>query len=867
MLRAFLGVVMSESWVVVKFGGTSVSSLACWKNIVKVVEGHRASGARVLVVCSAPATISDTLDAILEQAKQGDYAKALAAIELCYRELADDLGLDANALLQDYFDGLAKLLEGISLVGEMGPRVQAKVMSYGEIMLTTLGAAYLAQQALEVAWQDARDLLTVLPDPQASMSSRYLSVRCDGSINLALMDQLQKQAAPVLVTQGFIAKNAEGETVLLGRGGSDTSAAYLAANLNARQCEIWTDVPGIYTANPRHIPEARLLKALDYDEAQEIASMGGSVLHPNCIPPLKEQSIPLYVKYTKQPERKGTLISAEGDVLCSQIKSILTKSHIRLISIETVYMWQQSGFLANIFACFKQHGVSIDLVSTSESNVTVSLDANTQARDRKTMSALLEDLNQFAKAKVIDGCASVSLVGHNIRAILHQLGDVFSVFKSQQIHLLSQAANDLNLTFVVDEDQAQRTAQKLHTLLIEQSIASHYFQESWQQEFGQYEASQDFWWEASRPDLLALMEQHSPRYVYNQAVLKKAADNLLACDAVDRIFYAVKANPSKDILNDFYQAGLNFECVSMNEVSYIMEQFPECPAERFLFTPNFAPRAEYEAAIKQGVTTTIDNLHPLEQWPELFANQSVIIRIDPGSGDGHHKYVVTGGNESKFGVPVSTLPHLREIARQYHIKIVGLHVHSGSGILNPRMWEQSLRFLTSLLEDFPDVSILNLGGGLGVVEKPGDKPLDLAAFNASLLPLKKQYPHVELWIEPGRYLVSEAGVLLARVTQVKQKGEVQFVGIDTGMNSLIRPALYGSYHEIVNLTRLDQPKKQVANIVGPICESGDTLGYGRLIAEAKEGDVILIANAGAYGRCMSSHYNLREPAEEYYLLS
>ncbi len=158
-----------------------------------------------------------------------------------------------------------------------------------------------------------------------------------------------------------------------------------------------------------------------------------------------------------------------------------------------------------------------------------------------------------------------------------------------------------------------------------------------------------------------------------------------------------------------------------------------------------------------------------------------------------------------------------------------------------------------------------MGGGLGVPENASQHSLDVQAINNSLLQAKSAFPDIQIWMEPGRFLVAEAGVLLARVTQVKSKNEVNFIGIETGMNSLIRPALYGSYHEIVNLTRLDEAPALTAHIVGPICESGDVLGYSRILPKTREGDVILIANTGAYGRVMSSHYNLREPAREIFV--
>ncbi|MEM7278527.1 MAG: bifunctional aspartate kinase/diaminopimelate decarboxylase, partial [Pseudomonadota bacterium] len=179
-----------------------------------------------------------------------------------------------------------------------------------------------------------------------------------------------------------------------------------------------------------------------------------------------------------------------------------------------------------------------------------------------------------------------------------------------------------------------------------------------------------------------------------------------------------------------------------------------------------------------------------------------------------------------------------------------------------RYWEQLAVTLSAAAERFPDVRVLDLGGGLGVPERPGEKALDIAGLDRRLGELKQTLPGYELWLEPGRYLVAEAGVLLARVTQTKGKRGMQYLGVATGMNSLIRPALYGAFHEIVNLSRLGEAATETVTVVGPICETADKLGTDRLLPVSVEGDVLLVANAGAYGRAMSSNYNLREPAEE-----
>ena len=155
-----------------------------------------------------------------------------------------------------------------------------------------------------------------------------------------------------------------------------------------------------------------------------------------------------------------------------------------------------------------------------------------------------------------------------------------------------------------------------------------------------------------------------------------------------------------------------------------------------------------------------------------------------------------------------------------------------------------------------------MGGGLGIVEKPGQQPLDFANLDALLLAVKSRYPHIEIWLEPGRFFVAESGVILAKVTQCKEKGKVKFIGIETGMNSLIRPSLYGAYHEIVNLSRFMKKKQDFHISLGPFVNQEILLGYDRLLPVTEEGDVLLIANTGAYGHCMSSHYNLRPPAQE-----
>lgn len=846
--------------IVTKFGGTSVSSRTTWEHILAITQRHINAKKQPVIVCSALTQISNKLEKAIDAALLDEHHSIYADIENSHLRLAQELEVSFSLIAQELHQ-LKQWLTGIALLKQAPAKTHAQILSLGEIMMTRLGHAFLQQNGIKTQWMDARDLLTSTPSLGGDLVN-YLSAVCDSDYDPQLVERFLSDNAEAIITQGFFAANPQGETVLLGRGGSDTSAALLAGKLHASLCEIWTDVPGIYTANPHQLPHARLLKQLHYNEAQEIASMGAKVLHPNCIPPVRKANIPMVVKYTQMPEHSGTLITQEVDETAPLIKSIQVKHSIVLVSIEALNMWQQVGFLADVFTVFKKHGFSVDLLASSEFNVTMSLDTTARLKDRTALNELLNELNQFGKAQLIEPCSAVSLVGHHIRTVLPHLSPALDVFDSKQVYLMSLASNNLNLTFVVDESQADKLCQKLHHLLIENNPQVFYYSKSWHEEFGTPHIRPTPWWETERDSLLTIASMHSPCYVYHNKTQAQKADQLRTITAIDQLFYAIKANPHPSILKTLEQKGVGFECVSIQELQLVLDLFPSINRERILFTPNFAPKSEYELALETGCYLTIDSLYPLEHWPALFKNKEVIVRLDPGTGAGHHKHVSTGGNESKFGITQHDISQLLTLSKQHHIKISGLHVHSGSGILTIELWQETALMLAQLSSQFPNVQIINLGGGLGVVEKPGQQPLDLSALDAALLAVKTQYPHLKIWLEPGRFFVSESGVILAKVTQRKEKGKVKFIGIETGMNSLIRPSLYGAYHEIVNLSRLHEEKTQFSHIVGPICESGDTLGYDRLMPDTQEGDVLLIANTGAYGHCMSSHYNLRPAAQE-----
>ena len=858
----------ASSWIVLKFGGTSVANLANWRNIAGVVAARRAAGAQVLVVHSALTGITDRLERLLEGALRGEHEAVLLEIEQRHRSLATELGVEISAELARLFAELHQMASGIALVGEVSDRTRARVMAMGELMATLLGAAYLAAQGEKVAWVDARTLLKADERRGASSKASMLSATCEFAPD-APMTQRLTELAPVVITQGFIASDAKNDTVLLGRGGSDTSGAYLAAKLSAARLEIWTDVPGMFSANPRSTPTARLLRALTYDEAQEIASNGAKVLHPRCVLPARQYRIPLHVHATQTPELEGTVVTVEGGEGAAQVKAICIKKGITLIAMDSPGMWHQVGFLADAFQMFKEHGMSVDLISTSETNVTASLDPAANSLDARLLEAFVQDLSRLCRVQVIGPCASVSLVGRNIRAILHQLGDAFELFAEQKIYLLSQAANDLNFTFVVDEDQGDRLVEQLHELLIRPVPGDRVLGPTWEQLYGKPAAGgvrETPWWQLKRQELLTALAGRSSAYVYDGASIRAAAQTLRGLSSVSRVLYAMKANPHPQILLEVDAAGLDFECVSAGEVQRVLEVRPDVARERIHYTPNFAPRDEYEWAFGQGVRVTVDNNYALDAWPETFRGREIFVRIDSGVGRGHHHHVRTAGAHSKFGVPVTELDALAARAREIGARIVGLHAHNGSGVFEVINWSRTAQLLADLASRLPDVRVIDVGGGFGVPDRPDQPGVDFGKLDAALGAVRKAHPKLELWTEPGRYIVAAGGVLLARVTQLKAKAGVRYVGVVTGMNSLLRPALYGSYHEIVNLSRVDDPADQLVNVVGPICESADVLGHDRLLpAATQEGDVLLIANAGAYGHAMGSRYNLREPAEELYL--
>ena len=856
-----------ERWLVLKFGGTSVSKRERWDTIGQLADGRAAAeNARVLVVVSALSGVTNELQAISNGDGIGGRVDALVERHRAF--CADDLGLDPDAAIGERLRALQALRDD--------PRAasrpldwQAEVLAQGELLSSSLGAAYLRAQGLDFGWCDARDWLEAISLPNASDWAQRLSVNCRFEADAALRARFAAQPTRLLLTQGFIARHGDGGTAILGRGGSDTSAAYFGALLGAERVEIWTDVPGMFSANPREVPDARLLTRLDYYEAQEIATTGAKVLHPRSIKPCRDAGVPMRILDTGRPRMPGTRI--EGSVAAVPgVKAISRRNGIVLVSMESIGMWQQVGFLADVFERFKRHGLSVDLIGSSETNVTVSLDPSDNLVSTDVLAKLSEDLAQVCRVKVIAPCAAVTLVGRGMRSLLHKLSEVWAMFGRERVHLISQSSNDLNLTFVVDEAEADGMLAKLHAELIDSGAMPVYeagvFGPRWREIDGTLRPRLPAWWRQprQRERLLQLAAQATPRYAYHLPTVRERARALNAIAAIDRRYYAIKANPHPAILRALVEEGFGLECVSQGELQRAFEAVPGLDPARVLFTPNFAPIHEYQAAFGRGVTVTVDNVELLQRWPELFRGRALWLRIDLGHGDGHHAKVNTGGLEAKFGLPAQRVEEFVHAARQLDVRITGLHAHLGSGIETVDHWRRVVDELGGFARRIGSVEVVDIGGGLPIPYSDDDEPFDLAARAQGLASIKAVHPMFELAIEPGRFLVGEAGVLLAHATQVVDKDGIRRVGLDAGMNALIRPALYDAWHDILNLSRLDAPTDGEFDVVGPICESSDVFGRRvKLPAATAPGDAMLVADAGAYGYSMASEYNLRAlPAED-----
>lgn len=622
-------------------------------------------------------------------------------------------------------------------------------------------------------------------------------------------------------------------------------------------CKFWLDRPAFFSADPRHVPQARLLRQLDSLCAQELVRLRGLDLDSAVLETLADCELSAEIGWLQRPNWPASLVLPQS-AGASAVVSLAGSTRVQLVTLQSQRMWRRPGFLAQAFQHLASLGLSVDLLATSQTSVTMTLDPG-QMISPEQQQWLAGQLD--CQVDLLRDCASIHFLGNKIRQMLPQLGPAFELFEEHPIHLVSQSSSDVSLSLVVHEDQAERLIIPLHALLFGGSQESEIFGPTYQQlEAGAQQsrlAAGKLWWMDEREHLLQLA-QDGPAYVYHLPSVEVRAREVQRLSAVENSLYALKANPHQDILQKLVDLGFGLECVSPGEL-----ERAGMAGSRRLFTPNYVAAPEYSLAFEQGCWVTLDNVEALRLWPECFRGREVLLRLDIGAGSGHHKHVRTAGDSSKFGISTDQWPELKRLLKEHGVSVLGLHSHAGSGITDAEHWVRTAQFLYRAAEEnFPEARVLNLGGGLGIPDRPGKQRLDFDRLHQSLQAFLDLHPGRQLWLEPGRYLVAEAGVLLARVTQIKQKGEKRYVGLEVGMNTLIRPALYGAYHPIVNLSRMNDAPAWKVDVVGPICESGDVLGHDRWVPVTEVGDVLLIDNAGAYGASMASQYNLRPPARE-----
>lgn len=353
----------------------------------------------------------------------------------------------------------------------------------------------------------------------------------------------------------------------------------------------------------------------------------------------------------------------------------------------------------------------------------------------------------------------------------------------------------------------------------------------------------------------------TPAYIYDgQKIIEQVKTLKNAFSAVNlKIKYATKALSNINILKLLKKSGTGADAVSIEEVQLCLHA-GFLPSE-IMYTPNCVSFAEIQAAVALGVIINIDNIPMLEHFGEYYGKQvPLCIRLNPHILAGGNAKISVGHIDSKFGISILQIKHILKVVETFDLHVIGLHIHTGSDILDADVFLKGAEILFDAARQFPDLKFLDFGGGFKVAYKPGDIATDISDVGLKVSQAFQDFcaeygRELELWFEPGKFLVSEAGFLLVSANVIKSTPACTFVGVDSGLNHLIRPMMYDAYHAVENVSRHEGPD-HVYTVVGYICES-DTIASDRKLKEVKEGDLLVIKNAGAYGYSMSSNYNSR----------
>jgi aspartate kinase len=443
--------------LVMKFGGTSMEDANAIDRAARIVKSRLPQ--RPVVVVSAMAKVTDQLLATARAAGAGDRDAALklsrALRERHYNVAGELLGTGLftqfHSELESDFDALDELLRGIAAVGELTPRTADLVAANGELLSSKIAAAAFSARGLDSSLVDSR--LCIVTDDTHGRALPLLE-ETNERLKTTVKPLLDRGRVPVM--GGFIGSTRSGTTTTIGRGGSDFSAAIVGAGLGAESIEIWTDVDGMMTTDPNLCPDAHRIKVISFDEAAELAYFGAKVLHPATLLPAIQKNIPVYILNSRHPEGEGTKITTRAPRCRNLFKAIAVKKRITIVDVAATRMLMVHGYLKSIFEAFDRHRVPVDVVSTSEVSVSLTVDSN------EAIPALAADLSRLADVKYEGRKAIVCLVGENLRETPGVAARIFGVIPDLNIRMISQGASEINLTFVIEEDQAPDVVRRLH---------------------------------------------------------------------------------------------------------------------------------------------------------------------------------------------------------------------------------------------------------------------------------------------------------------------------------------------------------------------------------------------------------------------
>jgi aspartate kinase len=445
------------SLVVMKFGGTSVEDPTAIARTAGIVAGRVAAGKKPVVVVSAMSKVTDQLLACAAAASRGDRTGALAIsqrLRCRHRDTAAALVKDSAALqtmIEQEFEALDEVLRGLAAILELTPRISDLVVSYGERLSSAIIAVAFRERGLNGVHVDSRQVIVTDSQYQKAIpQDALIEERC------ALHVRPHLEAGKVPVMGGFIGSNEAGITTTLGRGGSDFTGALIGGALHAEAIEIWTDVNGIMTTDPRICPDALRVKTISFEEAAELAYFGAKVLHPATILPAVRKNIPVLVLNSRNPSNEGTRIISLAPHCKSPFKCIAVKKKLTIIDVVASRMLMTHGYLKAIFDIFDKHQCPVDMVSTSEVSVSLTVDSNDK------LPAIADDLGKIADVKYEGQKALVCMVGEDIRGQMGISAQVFTAIKHVNVRMISQGASEINMSFMIEEEDVEEAVKSLH---------------------------------------------------------------------------------------------------------------------------------------------------------------------------------------------------------------------------------------------------------------------------------------------------------------------------------------------------------------------------------------------------------------------